>query len=132
MDDAATPRTSDTTTFGCTLEVERSSAVRCGAALIGTPRFRHQHLRRNLTGVAARLMAMGNDDVDAVVNMSLGMFGTTRQRHRWDVGFVGLIDDIARRRAACDGDRIDRELCGLFRKWSAGNGAVSRVIGSCR
>jgi hypothetical protein len=97
----ATLRTSDTTTFGCTLEVEMSSTVRFGAALIETPRFRHQHHRRNLTGVAARLTATGDGDVGAVVYMSLGMFGTARQRRHCDAGFVGLIDDIARRRAEC-------------------------------
>jgi hypothetical protein len=49
----ATPRTSETTTFACTVETEMSSLVRLAAALIATPWFLRRHVDEETRGFAA-------------------------------------------------------------------------------
>ena len=70
--------------------------------------FGHQHHRGDLAGVPAGLVALRDDDVDAVVDMSSRMFGRTGQRRHRHPGRVRLVDDVVRRGAECVGDQLDR------------------------
>ena len=49
----ATPRTSDTTTFGCTVEVEMPAWLRVAAASIFTPYFLRKHVDEEAPNFAA-------------------------------------------------------------------------------
>ena len=72
--------------------------------------FRHSTIDADLAGVPARLVALGDDDVDAVVDVALGVLGAARQRGDRDTGLVRLVDDVLRRRAERVGDQLDRML----------------------
>ena len=49
----ATPRTSDTTTFGCTVEVEMPAWLRVAAGSIFTPHFLRKHVDEEAPNFAA-------------------------------------------------------------------------------
>jgi hypothetical protein len=49
----ATPRTLDTTTFECIVEIELSPALRLGSTLTGLGYFIHNHLDEETLGFAA-------------------------------------------------------------------------------
>jgi hypothetical protein len=49
----AAPRTLDTTTFTCIVEIGMSPALRIGSALMGLGYFIHKHLDEETPGIAA-------------------------------------------------------------------------------
>ena len=68
----------------------------------------HEHHRRDLTGVAARLVALRDHDVDAVVHVALRVLRLARQRGHSTPCVVRAVDDVLRRRAERVGDERDR------------------------
>ena len=76
----------------------------------GVNNFGHQDHRRDLTGVPAGLMALGDHDVDAVLDMPLRVLGAAGQCGHRDTGGVHLVDDVLGRRAQRVGDQFDRVL----------------------
>ncbi len=64
----------------------------------GIDDLRPQHHRRNLTGVATCLVALGDDDVDAVLHVSSRMLDGAGQGGDRHTFLVRQIDDVLRRR----------------------------------
>jgi hypothetical protein len=63
-----------------------------------------------ISPVSAGLVALSDDDVDAVVDVALCVFGTAGQRGHRNSRLVRLVDDVLRRRAKRVGDQLDRML----------------------
>ncbi len=59
----------------------------------------------DLAGVAAGLVALGHDDVDAVAHVRQRVLGGARERGHLDAVLVALLDDVDRRRAERVGDQ---------------------------
>ncbi len=81
-----------------------------GPTVKGVNDLRPQHHRADLTGVPACLVALRDDDVHAVLDVALRVFGAARQRGHRNTRRVDLVDDILRRRAERVGDQLDRML----------------------
>ena len=64
-----------------------------------------QHHRRHLAGVAAGLVALRDDDVDAVGDVAERVLGGAGQRGDLDAVLVALLDHVDRRRAERVGDQ---------------------------
>ena len=75
---------------------------------VGTDRVHDlggQHHAGDLAGVAAGLVALGDDDVDAVLDVRQRVLGGAGQRGHLDAVLVRLLDDVDRRRAERVGDQ---------------------------
>ena len=66
-----------------------------------------EHDRADLTGVAAALAALGDDDVDARVLVLQGLVRRAAQRGDLQASVVDVLDDVRRRRAEGVGDEAD-------------------------
>ena len=53
-------------------------------------------------------MPLRDNNVHTVLNMALGMLGATGQRGDRNIGPMGLVDDVVRRRAERVCDQLDR------------------------
>ena len=60
----------------------------------GVDDLRGEHHAGDLAGVAARLVALGHDDVDAVPDVRERVLGRAGQRRHLHAGRVGLLDDV--------------------------------------
>ena len=62
----------------------------------GVHDLRRQHHAGDLAGVAAGLVALGDDDVDAVLDVRQRVLRGSGQRRDLHAGLVGLVDDVLR------------------------------------
>jgi hypothetical protein len=69
-----------------------------------------EHHRRNLAGMSARFVALGDDEVGAGGGMALGMFDGAGQRRDLDALGAPLLDHPGGRRAEGARDQLDRML----------------------
>ena len=67
-----------------------------------------EHHRRDLAGVAAGLVALGDDHVDAVVHVALRVLGLAGERGDLHAVLVRLVDHVLGRRAERVRDQRDR------------------------
>ncbi len=67
--------------------------------------LRDQHHAADLAGVPARLVALGDDDVDPARDLVTGVLRLPRQRRHQDAALVGACDDVGRGRAEGVGDQ---------------------------
>jgi hypothetical protein len=83
-----------------------SENMRVGADRVDD--VRHEHHRGDLAGVAARLGALRDDDVDAVVDVRTGVLGLAGECGHGHAVLVREVDDVLGRRAERVGDQLDR------------------------
>ncbi len=78
----------------------------------GLDDFGDQHHRADLTGVAARLVPLGDDDVDARLRVVPGVPGAPGQGGDENAVVVGAGDDVGGRGAERVGEELDRVVEG--------------------
>ena len=99
----------------------------------GVDHLRPEHQAADLAGVAAALVALGDDDVDAGLLVAQRLVGAAAERRHQAARVVDLLDHLRRRRAERVGEQLhllvlERHLDLRRRRWRASSRAARGAL----